>query len=426
MFGMTKTSRAVRTRVAVAGVVGILTATICAAPADAADRAPGYSFVTSAGGTKITAADGGVLSPLTADAGFRSDFLTTTRNSAGDRTLEGAVHVATVETSASATAVDGGYRVRSKTFVEGLSVLGGAVSAREVATTATARVVDGVLAHSVSVSFDGLEVAGRPVPNPVARNTRIRIGRKAVVVLDAVATSTTTQRAAGRATGVVIHLLEPFGDLPAGATIAVAPSFSSLRIETTRSGHVLYGHAFGTRVRNAQLVTGSPVDTDETAPVTADPSGDGGTAQVDRADLGLVSTVGTVTDSAGGKNNSTTANVRASSAVSEISLLGGRIRADEVSSTARATWAATDENPMVRGSTTFENLVIGGEPVPAHVTPNTRMSLGKFAVVILRRQQRPNAHALVVYALDIRFTRAFDGFPRGAEIQIGAARVAVS
>jgi hypothetical protein len=418
--GKTRTSTA-PFRVAVAGLIGLLVASFGAAPTYADTGGPGYAFSGIAGGTRITSGTGEVISDLTVPTEVGGSGFSSMSNAAAELSLGSVVHTGAVSTQASTDPIDGGYRVRTASVVDDLSALGGVVTATAVQTISVARVLNGVTSRSTTTTFSGLRVAGRKIPRKVAPNTRIYVRGVAVVVLNMGTGTRAPNQASTSGAGLTIDLLKPSGELAAGDTITVAPTTASLGAAPP-CGHALYGHSFGTRV------VGNP-GFDETAPVYLPAAGTDGKTVVSTlaaTHLTAADQLGSTTDVVTGTNTSSACDGRASAQVSGISLLNGAITADLVATSTHVRQASTATKPTVQGSATLQNLMIGGRPVLAGTAPNTTLSLGDYAEVVVNQRQRPNRRSLVVRALDITLTRTVDGFPAGTEIQVAVSRVAIS
>jgi hypothetical protein len=394
--------------------------------AGAAGPETGYSFSGWAAGTLVKSPSGQVLSDFTAPSSINGSSLSADTNRAASVSVPSTVVTGAVSTSTTASEISGGYQVRSVSQVARLVALGGAIKADALVVVTVAKVVNGIASSSSVTTFSNLTISGVHVPADIPPNLVVRIPG-ASMILNASISTTIGSQSVISGTGILITLTKALGAFLPGTSISIAPTFASIAPLQAASGHVLYGHSFGTKVLGSALA-GTGISAKESAPITLPPGGTSGTQltnQVVGVALDPRATVGHVTDSVSGTNTASGYVGRASASVSTVNLFDGVVRADAVTSTAvvRGTASAADPSTLA-ASSTATNLVIDGK-VYTSVPPNTRVTL-PFGWVTINQRIRTGTHALIVRGLDIHFTAAAYGFPTGTEIQLATSRIAVS
>jgi murein DD-endopeptidase MepM/ murein hydrolase activator NlpD len=139
---------------------------------------------------------------------------------------------------------------------------------------------------------------------------------------------------------------------------------------------------------------------------------------------GTVLTTGSFTASAAAGAGGT-AYATASSEVTSISVFGGEVTAQAVTSRAKAT-AKPGEASGDLGGAGVSGLVVLGQPVEP--TPNGRVALADWGyLVVLQQAVAPSERAYrgFVTALTIHLTADHGGVPAGSDIQIGYAEATV-
>lgn len=414
-----------------AAVIGAATIAIAvgATAGGAAVGSTGYEFVGWAGGSLVRAANNTITSDLTAASSINNEGLVSDSNSAAAVSVPNLLNTGVVKTSTASTAIDGGYQVESRAETANVSALGGLITADAIDTVSTVKVVDGVASSSVKTTLVNLKVGTIRVPLTVAPNTIIRIPNIATVALNYQLSSAKAGTGYTIGIGAYVSLLKPRGDNAIGAELAISPTTSQVApVVVPPSGHFLYANAYGSQVK-AQIGSLVGIQSDPTAPISMPAAGTDGlwrTSQITGVHLDPAAAVGVITDSVYGTNTSTSYDARATSKVASVNLLGGLIKADAVTSSARVSGLAALGVPLVvTGDSTLLNLSINGSAIPVTASPNTTINLLNIAIVTIN-QQIKTSHSMIVRALDIKLTTAAYGFPAGAEIQVAAVRASAS
>jgi hypothetical protein len=399
--------------------------------AGAAGTSTGFEFVGWAGGSLVRAANNIITSDLTAASSINNEGLVSDTNDVANVAVPSLLNTGEVATSAAATAIDGGYQVKSEARTAGLSALGGLITADAIDTTTIARVVNGVASTSVQTQLVNLKVGSIHVPLNVKPNTIIRLAGIATVALNyQLGFSANQNKGYAVGIGAYVSLLKPRGQNAIGAELAISPTTSQLAPSIPPpSGHFLYAKAYGTKV-TVKVGTLAGIQSDETAPITMAAEGtDNGevdTSSTAAVNLNPLAHVGAVTDSVQGTNTATAYDGQAGSRIAAINLLNGLIRVDAVNSFARVAGPANAIIPSVTGGSTLVNLIINNKPITISGKPNTVINLLGIAKITINQQIRPTNRSMIVRALDIQLLAARSGFPAGAEIEVAVSRVAVS
>lgn len=138
---------------------------------------------------------------------------------------------------------------------------------------------------------------------------------------------------------------------------------------------------------------------------------------------GLVNT-GTTVDSVRSLADGTTYATESRSEIQGISLLGGLISADALSTVAKTSWNGAFSST---GGTTFLNLKVAGRSISATVAPNTRINLAGLGYVVLNQQQKQApllqpTQSMTVSAIHIVINQLNSSYKVGTDIVIGRAK----
>lgn len=106
--------------------------------------------------------------------------------------------------------------------ITGVNILSGLIRADVIGVTAHAKRVGNTFSGSNKMTFVNLIIAGNEIPIDVSPNTRIRIGDIATVIINK---RDNTPQSRG-ITGLWIKLLQPRGDVPAGAIIEISQALA--------------------------------------------------------------------------------------------------------------------------------------------------------------------------------------------------------
>lgn len=409
-----------------ATAAAVTAATVIGGAAASAGPATPYFFVGWAGGSIVRALDNTVTSDLSAESSINNQGLVSDTNDAANVHINSLLDTGVVHTSAASTAIPGGYQVRSEAETTGISAFGGLITADAIDTVTIARVVNGVASTEVHTTFVNLTVGSTKVPINVAPNTIIHIPNILTVGLNWQAAAAQGDSAFTMAYGAYVSLLKPFGQNAIGASVALSPATSQIApVIVPPSGHFLQAKAYGTKV-DAKVGTLAEIRSDPTAPIAmpaAGTNGDVKTKNIAGVNLNPLAKVGAVTNTVQGTNTEDGYDARATSRVAAINLLGGLIKADAVTSSARVRGSG-DGAPIVTGDSSVVTLILNGNPITIDAAPNTVINVANIVVVTINQQIR-TPRGITVRALDIKLLDARSGFPAGAEIEVAVSKVSV-
>ena len=408
---------------AVGGVLvgGVVAATLVAGSgAGAADVTAYFGY---AGGSQIRAANATISSDLSVQS-----VVNTTGDAASDTkhtlklTAGGVLDAEAVNTSATVEQVSGGTEVVSTARTADVSLLGGLITADAVTTTSTTKLVNGTLSSTVTSSFLGLHIAGITLPVSIPQNYGVTIPGVASVVLNSSFAATAGAQSVAIGSGLTVSLLKAVGDENSGATVLLSPTYTAAQTGTVPdTGHSVSGVAYGTKV-SAKVGSALAVTSDQTASSNVPQGGTDGELRNARAaevNVGTALHVGAVVSGMKATNATTGGDSATAATVADISLLGGLIKADAITSTAHAV-ALTGKAVSLSASTTFAGLEIAGKKIAVDVAPNTTISLGSLGKVVLN-EQVAKGHDVGVRALHVVLSTAAFGLDAGAELEVAVA-----
>ena len=322
------------------------------------------------------------------------------------------------KTASTATASD-------SATVSAVSLFDGAITADTITATAGVAATASTLAtSSAGTTLVNLVIAGTPISADVPENTVVDLPGIGKVKVKLVRQTGTTQDASITVAGLEVFVTEnnKYG-LSVGTRIKVGSAsagFSRVQPVAVLAGEALTGTISG------DVIAGLPGNGKIGAAVgTPGCTGTGGATNTrtteNLAIAGLMQAAsGTVTAFAGpvGAANVT----RATSVVTNVSLLGGVITAQTLSAVATETRSGTVSTSDTTGSG-FEGLTIAGVPVLANAKPNLMLTVPDFGTVIINEQvAKPALGSVSVTALDVSITKAnLLGIPVGTHMTLGAA-----
>lgn len=371
-------------------------------PAQAAPAAPTRAaaaastdpvFHAVSGGTRINVA-GAVRSELTAASSMRVQHAPrhTENKTAGVNLLNGIVKAGAVSTYERTTKrLGGGVTVTSEAKIADVSLLDGAITVRAIETKATATIdANGEVSRKGGTKLVGLRVRDQHVPLVVPKNFGITIPGVASVVLNQVQGQLGGDALIkSQATGIHIVLLQPRDHLSAGANIEVTPTKARILLPTPIDGEPAFGFAYSSRVS---------VRAGDEANVVSAPTGvvicpAGGTNGVDltnstaRVRLPGVADVKGLANTADAVVTSAKTDATMTAQIGAVNLLDGAITLDAVTAWSRVVQRGSHQ-PVKSGNAEIVNLVIGGNPVPVGVDPNTVIRIPGLVKVIVNEQKR--------------------------------------
>lgn len=270
--------------------------------------------------------------------------------------------------------------VKESETIESVNLLGGLVTATGVQARVTS-VLDGSGVHHVFGSEDtgttiaDLVVAGVQLgPIEPAPNTVIAIPLVGRLVLN---------EQSFRTDGMKVTAMHLYVDNYVGAVGDLSVAAAQTRIRDVRAQ--LGAEAYSARI--AANVPTLGVDTGKLVQVALGCGGSLGVPETITAlgiDQGALLQTGTATNTVNGITNPLATFTEASSVTQSINFGEGLITAEAVTAYARTELVGTDL--VNSGSSTFANLVIGGQAIDVSVPPNTRINLPELGYVLLNGQ----------------------------------------
>lgn len=321
---------------------------------------------------------------------------------------------------------DASATARTTSRVVGLWAFDGLVTADVVRAVATTRAAPGVVrSHGRRSSFDGLVVAGTPVSDDVAPNTRVDVPGVGHVVLNEVVgrgDGVTSRRVA--VTMIVLRVTEDNAmGLPVGSVVKIAHASSGFSTQTTR------GHAGGSAYAadNATHVSDGSNRVGKAAAVYVGcnaGNGDTRTNTIEEVDVGGVLSLASGTTTARGARDGRRSSARTSATAEDVELLDGLVTADLVAAVADA-GAAPDLLAASTAGSGIGGLVVAGVAVPPDVAPGTTLALpGVGRLVVFERDVARTTRAVRVRVTMLRVLvdePNAHGLPVGSDVAVGVA-----
>jgi hypothetical protein len=409
---------------ALAAIAATATATI-GVSAGSAGAADVFEMVGWSGGSIVHAVDGTVTSALTAASSIEGPKFQVDQNSTATLNVADLISAGAVTTSTAAFPVPGGVEVLSHSRTAGASLLGGAIKLDAVDTTTTATYVDGQVFADSHTTFVGLHIAGHKTPINVPQNFQINIPNIARVILNVQYSVKQDGAVMTQGAGLYLSLLKPRGKNAIGAEVMLNPTYSAVQLTNPTLDHFVQGHAYGSRITAAvgQLVN---VRSDPTDAISMPGGGTNGVTHYNTAaaaDLAPLLQLGAITTSATGTDTPSVLDAMTTSEIAGLNLFNGAIRVDAIKATAHAHGIPGGAS-FAEGSATFVNLIIGGKKISLNTSPNTVINVLNLGTITIDGVQK-TSNAVRVIALDIKLSTAQAGLPVGAEIQLGVASASV-
>ncbi|KAA1418468.1 hypothetical protein F0U44_08100 [Nocardioides humilatus] len=350
-------------------------------------------FHAVSGGTRINVA-GVVRSELTAASTMRVKTAPrqTGNKTAGVNLLHGLVKAEGVETSQKTTRkLGGGITVTSEAKLADVRLLNGAITVKAIVTTASATIdANGEVSRKGRTKLVGLRVADHHIPLVVPKNFGLEIPGVASIVLNRVRGQIGGDALIkSEATGIAVTLLEPRDGLSAGASIEVTPTKASILLPKPINGDPAFGFAYSSRVAvhagDAVNVMSAP-----TGIVICPAGGTNGvelTNATTRARLPGVVDVQGLANTADAVVTNRLTDGKMIAHIGAVNLLGGAITLDAITATSRVIQKG-DRRAKKRAHAEILGLVIGGNPIPVGVEPNTVIEIPGLVKVIINEQTR--------------------------------------
>jgi hypothetical protein len=294
----------------------------------------------------------------------------------------------------------------------------GAIAGSAFTAVATAAHNSSGYALSGSTTIQDLRIAGKAMPSHPSVNQTVTLPGIGFVVLNQQSRSRAfgTYRLTVVAARITIGKGNSLG-LPTG-TIAISSAQSALHASAFRAGS---GFAYGSNIQSGRTVRSG-----RTAPsylpcggtngaTTHNSTGAFGAAGLHSA---AVHTSTRSTDSAAATT------VVTQSAISNLNLLGGAIKASAIVSRAIAKRAGGTLSRS-SGGTTISGLTINGQTQSAKQPANTVHAIPGIGTLYVHKVVN-SATGVHVYALQLVLSRAQDGLDKGTRITVGATYAAVA
>lgn len=140
------------------------------------------------------------------------------RNRTADVSIPGVLHVGAISSTTQATSSAHRGEVTNINRIAGLNVLNGLIRADAIVVKAHSKLRGKRFRQNEKMTFVNLVIAGQRIPIDIGKNTTIRVGNVAKVVLNQRART----RNGNKIRGIFVTLLQPRAGLETGARIEVA------------------------------------------------------------------------------------------------------------------------------------------------------------------------------------------------------------
>lgn len=411
-----------RTRLALAVALGVIGSLVTAVPASTA--APLYYFTGYAGGSQVQVLGNTLTSDLTGRSvvsGFQAPQRDRNRV-LGSRVAGGVARIGAINTWSAATRADSGIKIRTGARTADVSLLGGVIKVDLVETNTVAVRKPGSSRHRSATKFLGLTIAGEEYPATVAKNTTIDIPGVATVVLNGSFGDESGKSATAYGFGLAATLLKPSKDLPAGATVLLNPTYSSVQASPPVNTPAVGGIGYGTFVQ-ASVGDILDVDAGRTAAVAVPLIGTGGEKIVNATaaiDLPGILELGVVRSTASGTVRTGFGEAKVTNQTAGIKVLGDLVTADAIRVASKTIKRKSMKRPRSTMNMTFVNLKVGGTVIPLDVSANTVVTVGNLARVTINKRERTPLGATIV-GIEILLLGEQADLPAGSIIQLAAA-----
>lgn len=397
------------------------------APAQAATT---WAYNSASGGTLVKLSSGLVTSDMTSKSGINGSKVPNSHsNSVASVSALGLVKAGAVSTSNTATAVTGGTQVKSTAQTAAVNLLNGLITVDAVKSQITTLLKsDGTSTSTGNTELVNLKIVGVTVPLNISKNTVLSIPGVATVSLNGFYTGITDGIRGSMGWGLAVKLLEPQGNLPAGAVISVNPMIQGAGPIVPFEGAALGGQAYGTRIL-AKVSDTTQVESPATARLTT-PTGSSDGATLKNSTVGVnlpgVLTTGVIESTSTSDRFGTgdkDADVVMTNEVAGVNLLAGLVTVDALKVQAhgrRVNGVCTGDLKM-----TAVNLKVAGTVIPLDVSPNTVIDVAGIAKVIVNQQTKVGC-ATQIRGVQVILTTATAGLPVGATAEIGFASTQIN
>ena len=267
--------------------------------------------------------------------------------------------------------------------------------------------------------FANLKVNGTPVSATVPPNTTITLPNVGSVTLNEQVRSGAANAAGYRVSALHVRTNSVnVQGYPVGADVVVGRAASGLNGAVVGR---LGGTAYSTNLQAGPAMSGSSAPASVPCRGTDGKTLNNSTAAVTIPNIG---TIGTVTDSARGLDNSTSAVSETASNVAGTNLLSSVISASAVKAAAHTSLVGKNHTYSDAGSQ-FIGLAIQGFPsINDSVKPNTTVVIPGVGTLYLHRIIR-SGNAVEVRMIELVLSAARGGLPIGADIKVGVASASI-
>lgn len=404
----------------------IATVTVAAGGAGAATMFPDY--IGWSGGSMVTALGGAVRSDLTAESYINTAKTgVTSSNSTAHAYVADLITTGAIQSSTSSVAVPDGGEVVSHARTADVSLLGGAITAKAVDTVATVKRTGATtVSTTANTTFVGIHIAGANLPITIRKNFGVNIPGVASVTLNAVQSFQDNQgQIVTNAVGLYVTLLKPIGNNPAGTTISLNISHSSV-INIEVGPGTVGGVGYSTQVV-AKAGSLAGLNSDPTAREIMPPGGTQGkpvTNSTAAINIPSVLQAGALTSTVTGTIGSDgSEDALVSNSTAKVNVLGGLIKADAISVSAHATKTAAGQVSYQKSMQVL-NLSIAGKSIPVTVSPNTVITVGNLLKVTLY-DVATTTNAIGVIGIRVQLLSPYNGLQTGSVINVAAAAAQV-
>jgi hypothetical protein len=369
-----------------------------------------YAFV---GSTVVAGKSALVSLGCTTTAGVHNTNTVATVN------VPNVISTGAIDTTADSIATGGTVKSRTSADVHDADLLSGLITASEVkAVSTTSHNTTGFHVSAAGSSFVNLVVNGVPITVTPAPNTTIPLPGVGSVVLNEQIKSIGTNKASFTVNMIHVFVTVDLPGIAKGTQIIVAHATSDLELNKAGS---LDGIAYGTKAHVGHLVISGP-----SAVVRMPCGGTNGkvkTNSVASVSIPGVASTGTVTDTAQGTIDATTASGEMTSTVQMVDLLSSLVTADAVKADAHASKTGAVISLSDAGST-FVNLVVNGQPISGDVAPNTKITVGNLTIWLHRVIKTSNSIEVRMIEIIVKGPNPFN-LQTGTDIQVAVAEASV-
>lgn len=343
----------------------------------------------------------------------------TKTNTTAAVSIPGVLQTGAIDTSVATGPAGGPASTKTTATISNVRALGGLVNAGAVnAVSTTSFDSTGYHPSAAGSGFVGLAIGGVPVLIAPAPNTTIALPGVGKVVLNEQITRQTSTGATMTVNMIDITLSTAQAGLPAGTKIVVGHASSSLSQVPVANAPTLRGFAYSASAHIGSLVT---LGQEFSIGMCGNTGGRTITNSAATTSIPGILSTGTAANTVNGTIGATTSTSVSTATIQGLNLLSGLVSVDVIKAEANATVTNNAVSVDENGST-FTNLVVNGQTMPATVPPNTKISIGGITVWLNRVIRGSAGNAIVVRMIEITVPKANTfGLPIGADITVASA-----